>query len=46
MKFDINTPFKSNGWHKIKVQDKTMSTRYPHLDSESKSLRLAHKSGK
>lgn len=44
--FDIKTPFKGNGWYKIKIKDGTMSQRYPHLISESKSLRLAHKSGK
>ena len=24
--FDIKTPFKSNGWYKIKVKDKTKRT--------------------
>lgn len=30
----------------VQIKDKTMSSRYPHLFSESKMLRLAHKSGR
>lgn len=44
--FDINTPFKGNGWYKVKVKDKTMSQRYPWIPSWSKMLRLAAKSGR
>lgn len=43
MKIDYMRP---NPWKQIKIKDGTMSQRYPHLFSESKMLRLAHKSGK
>jgi len=48
MMFDIKTPFKSNGWHKLKVNNKTQRTLSNGvvIPSESKMLRLAHKSGK
>jgi hypothetical protein len=41
-------PVMNNDWRVklLKIKDKTMSTRYPHLPSESKMMRLAYKSGK
>lgn len=30
----------------LPIKNRTMSTRYPHLDSQSKTMRLAYKSGK
>jgi len=30
----------------IAIKNKTMSSRYPHLFSESKMMRLAYKSGR
>lgn len=45
-KLRIKQWFTSRLWLNIKIKDKTMSKRYPHLFSESKMLRLAHKSGK
>jgi hypothetical protein len=41
-------PVINNDWTTkiIAIKDKTMSTRYPHLPSESKMMRLAYKSGK
>jgi hypothetical protein len=41
-------PVINHDWREkiVAIKNKTMSTRYPHLASESKMMRLAYKSGK